>query len=77
MESIESGLKDDKMSNLKTYKQEIIQTINANIVLRYCYAEGRTAHTLNYDKGVKAAIEMLANPTEMERILKEQDTARK
>ena len=77
MESIESGLKDDKMSNLTTYKREIIQTINANIVLRYCYAEGRTANSLNYDKGVKAAVEMLANPTEMERILKEQDTARK
>ena len=77
MESIEGGLKDDKMSNLTTYKREIIQTINANIVLRYSYAEGRTANSLNYDKGVKAAIEMLANPTEMERILKEQDTARK
>ena len=77
MKSIESSLKDDKMSNLQTYKQEIVQAINADIVLRYSYAEGRTANTLSYDNGIKAAIEMLGNPTEMARILKEQDTARK
>ena len=77
MAVIEKGLKDDKMSNLTTYKGEIIRTINADIVLRYCYAEGRTASGLKYDKGMEAAVAMLADKAEMSRILREQDTARK
>ena len=77
MAVIEKGLKDDKMSNLTTYKGEIIRTINADIVLRYCYAEGRTASGLKYDKGIEAAVAMLADKAEMSRILREQDTARK
>lgn len=77
MKAIESGLKDDKMSNLERYKTEIMQTINSDIVLRYCYAEGRTANTLSYDKGILAAIDMLADTEQMKTILREQDTARK
>ena len=77
MAVIEKGLKDDKMSNLNTYKSEIIRTINADIILRYCYAEGRTASGLKYDKGIEAAVAMLADKAEMSRILREQDTARK
>lgn len=77
MAAIEKGLKDDKMSNLQTYKQEIMQTINSDIVLRYCYSEGRVANGLSYDKGVKAAVDMLGKPTEMTRILREQNTTRK
>lgn len=77
MAVIESRLKDDKMSNLQTYKSEIIRTINADIALRYCYAEGRTASGLKYDKGIEAAVAMLADSVEMSRILREQDTARK
>ena len=77
MAVIEQGLKDDKMSNLETYKNEIIRTINADIVLRYCYAEGRTANGLKYDTAISAAVEMLGNKQEMERILREQDTKRK
>ena len=77
MATIEKSLKDDKMSNLQTYKGEIIRTINADIVLRYCYAEGRTASGLKYDKGIAAAVAMLADSVEMSRILREQNTARK
>ena len=77
MKAIETSLKDDKMSNLETYRAEIIQAINADIVVRYNYAAGRTANSLHYDKGIQAAIEMLANPQKMEKILTEQDTARK
>ena len=77
MAVIEKGLKDDKMSNLNTYKSEIVRTINADIILRYCYAEGRTASGLKYDKGIEAAVAMLGDKAEMSRILREQDTARK
>ena len=77
MAVIEKGLKDDNMSNLQTYKSEIIRTINSDIVLRYCYAEGRTANSLEHDKGIAAAVEMLSDSEEMSRILREQNTARK
>ena len=77
MESIERGLKDDKMSNLITYKQEIIRTINADIALRYGYSAARTANGIKYDKGIAAAVEMLSDSTRMKDILTNQDTARK
>lgn len=77
MSQIESQLQDDKMSNLVTYKKEIMQTINADIVLRYAYAAGRTENSLGYDNGVKAAIEMLSDREGMAKILREQDTAKK
>ena len=77
MKTIEQGLRDDKMSNLQTFRTEIIRTINSDIVLRYNYAEGRTANSLSYDNGIKAALEMLDNQEEMTRILSSQDTQRK
>lgn len=77
MSQIESQLQDDKISNLVTYKKEIMQTINADIVLRYAYAAGRTENSLGYDNGVKAAIEMLSDSEGMAKILREQDTAKK
>ena len=77
MEAIENNLKDDKMSNLARYKSDIVRAINADIVVRYAYAEGRTANSIAHDKGIKAAIEMLGDTTAMNRILTSQDTARK
>lgn len=77
METIEKSLRDDKMSNLNTFKREIMQTINADIALRYGYAEGRTANSLRYDQTVKEAVKMLSDSVEMKRILTSQDTRRK
>ena len=77
MKTIEQGLKDDKMNNLQTFRTEIIRTINSDIVLRYSYAIGRTANGLSYDNCIKAAVEMLDNQAEMNRILSSQDTQRK
>lgn len=77
MAAIEKNLKDDKMSNLVTYKSDIIRTINADIVLRYAYAEGRTANGIAHDKGIAAAIDMLSKPQTMAQILSTQHTARK
>ena len=77
MKTIEQGLKDDKMNNLQTFRTEIIRTINSDVVLRYCYASGRTANGLSYDNCIKSAVEMLDNQAEMNRILSSQDTQRK
>lgn len=77
MRAIEQNLKDDKTNNLITFKKDIIRTINADIALRYCYAAGRTANSLMHDKGVEAAVAMLADSARMQHILKHQDTSRK
>lgn len=77
LEAIEKSLKDDKISNLSTYKKEIVQVIEANIILRYCYAEGRIIASLKHDKGVKAAIELLADQQRITTILTKTDTKRK
>jgi carboxyl-terminal processing protease len=77
MAAIESGLHDDKMSNLQTYRKEVISYINSNIILRYAYSTGVTARSVSEDKSVKQAIEALGDKERMTKILREQDTERK
>ena len=77
LNTIEQGLKDDKLSNLNTFRKEIIESINTNIVLRYAYAEGVIANSLAEDATINEAIALLANNKEYNRIITEQDTARK
>ena len=77
LEAIDKGLKDDKQSNLETFRKEIIEQINQNIVLRYAYAEGVIANSLRDDEEVQEAIKLLADKAEYERITTKQDTARK
>ena len=74
--TIDKGLKDDKMSNLETFRKEIIESINTNIVLRYAYAEGVIANSLKDDEEVLEAVKLLENSKEYHRILTEQDTVR-
>ena len=74
--TIDKGLKDDKMSNLETFRKEIIESINTNIVLRYAYAEGVIANSLKDDEEVLEAVKLLENSKEYRRILAEQDTVR-
>ena len=77
LKSIEQGLKDDKASNLETFRKEIIDAINSDIVLRFAYSEGMIENSLNGDAEIAEAIKALDNQSEYERILKEQDTQRK
>ena len=74
---IDKGLRDDKRSNLETFRKEIIEQINQNIVLRYAYAEGVIANSLAGDKVINAAISLLSDQAEYKRIITSQDTARK
>ncbi len=71
--AIEALVKDDKQSNLETYRREIIDAINAEIVLRYAYQRGVIEHSLTDDEVVLKAIELLSDREEMQRILTEQD----
>jgi len=75
--AIESELKDDKATNLETYRNEIIRTLNDAIILRYGYSDGVTEHSLVTDADAAAAVELLRDPERYRRIVTEQDTARK
>ena len=77
LSAIDKGLKDDKRSNLNTFRNEIIEQINQNIVLRYAYAEGVIANTLKSDKEVLEAIKLLADTEAYKHIVTKQDTERK
>ncbi len=77
LEAIDKGLKDDKRSNLETFRKEIVEQINQNIVLRYAYAAGVIANSLRDDEEVQEAVKLLSDKGEYERITTKQDTARK
>ncbi len=77
LKAIEENLCDDKMSNLQTYRKEIIDAINANILLRFAYSEGVIENSLASDREVARAVGILQDEPEYRRILAEQDTARK
>ncbi len=74
---IDKNLRDDCLSNLEVYRQEITDAINSNIVLRYAYADGVTANSLDGDREIAEAVMILENTSEYNRILREQDTPRK
>ncbi len=75
--AIEKGLNDDTKSLLATYREDLISTINDNIILRYAHSEGVIRHSLHSDKLVELAIETLLNSEEYKRIVTSQDTQRK
>ena len=77
IKAIEAELKDDKLSNLETYRKEIIESINSNIVLRFAYSVGVIRHSLDNDIVIKRGVELLADTKEYDRIRSSQDTARK
>ena len=77
IETLEANLKDDTQTNLETYREQVIEAINNDIVLRHGYQAGVIEHSLGSDAEVKRALEVLGNPEEYARITSEQDTARK
>ena len=77
LNAIDQGLKDDKRSNLETFRKDITEQINQNIVLRYAYGEGVIANTLGKDNEVLEAIKLLSDEKEYKHIITEQDTQRK
>ena len=75
--ALEAELKDDTKTNLETYRQEVTEAITNDLILRHSYQRGVTEHSLEQDRELKRALELLADTTEYARILREQDTARK
>lgn len=77
IEQLEAELKDDTKTNLETYREEVSDALTSDLVLRHAYQRGVTENSLQDDRELKRAIELLADTTEYDRILREQDTARK
>ena len=77
LDRLEQEVRDDTQTNLETYRQEIVRTLENEIILRYAYAQGVIEHALPQDAEVQRAVEVLSSPDEYRRITREQDTARK
>ena len=73
LKQIESKLKDQKADNLRTYRKEIMDLINGDVVLRHNYYAGVVEHNLVGDSAVIKAVELLRDGERYRRILAEQD----
>ncbi len=76
IEALKELVKDDKMSNMETYREEIMEAITSDVILRHAYREGVMEHSTLNDPIVDQAVELLLNREEYERILREQDLDR-
>lgn len=74
---MEAELKDDPQTNLETYRNEIIETINNDIILRHSYTEGVIEHNIADDPEVLKAVEIAINPQQYKLIVTSQDTVLK
>lgn len=71
--ALKTLIKDDKMSNMATYRTEIEEAITSDVLLRHAYREGVMEHSALHDDMVDRAVELLLNSEEYKRILREQD----
>jgi hypothetical protein len=61
---------------METYREEIMEAITSDVILRHAYREGVMEHSTLNDPIVDQAVELLLNREEYERILREQDLDR-
>ncbi len=61
-ERVEQELRDDTQTNLDTYREQIVDAINSDIVLRHGYQAGVIEHSLGGDGDVAEAVRVLENP---------------
>lgn len=69
VETLRAELKDDKMSNMQTYRDEIMDALNSDIVLRYAYQQGVQEHMAASDKEVEQAVELILDKQRYTNIL--------
>ena len=74
---MESLLDDDTAGHLRTYRKEIAESIESNIVTRCNYSSGAAERAYARDKTVAEAVELLRDGERYRTILEQQDTARK
>lgn len=76
LKQIETKLKDQKADNLRTYRAEITDMLNSDIVLRHNYYEGVVEYNLAADSTVMRAVELLNDNARYTEILSGRDTDR-
>lgn len=74
---MEKSLLEDKTGDLQLYKEQLSSLIEDDIVLRQHYRRGVIRHTLQEDKEVAAAVELLNDTQKYNVIITSQDTERK
>lgn len=77
VEQLKAQLKDDKLSNMQTYRGEIVDALNSDIVMRHAYNEGVQERIAATDEEVDRAIELILNTEEYQRILTSQDVEKR
>lgn len=77
IEQLKAQLKDDKLSNMQTYRSEIVDALNSDIVMRHAYNEGVQERIAATDDEVDRAIELILNAEEYQRILTSQDVEKR
>jgi hypothetical protein len=60
------------MSNLRTYRKDIQDALNGDIILRYAYNSGALEYSTVKNSTVQQAIDLLLDTAEYRRILREQ-----
>ena len=65
-------IKDDKLSNMQTYRSDIEKMLTVEILSRYSYTRGAVEYYAVTDEDVDKAIDLILNSEEYERILREQ-----
>jgi carboxyl-terminal processing protease len=73
LQGLDEMIKDDKMSNMQTYRTEITKILNQQLLLRYAYQAGAIEGVMVKDEMVNSAIDLILESAEYERILREQN----
>ncbi|MEL6864980.1 MAG: S41 family peptidase [Bacteroidota bacterium] len=71
IEAIEAKIKQEKKNDLQTYKADIVDMIEKEIVSRYYYQKGKIQIGLKNDQEVAEAIKMINDETAYKSILKQ------
>ncbi len=66
---LKKNLHDDTQANLERYRDEIMRYMTQDILLRMAYADGVACNTVENDRQVRRAVELLGAPEEMRKIL--------
>ena len=71
-EALKSLIKDDKMSNMQTYREDIEYMLTSEILSRFAYTRGAMEHYATIDEEVERAISLILDEEEYRRILRSQ-----
>lgn len=66
---MQQGLKDDTASNLVKYKDEIVELIEQDVILRHSYLKGVIRSGLKSDEQIKRSVEIFKTPQKWQQSL--------